>query len=191
MIRIFLVGSPDAMTTGLGDVLNRDPTLMCVGAARDKYELWPVLDRTEPDVVILDHHLERQPCVLPCIHIKARPNPPRVLIRSTLADGRLALAAMIAGADGLVPTNATAQELTDAIRQVSAGRRVMPKITLPILLDAQETLGPEDWPIVAMLLNDTLRRGAALTLRIDDGSLGRRIESILGRLTAQPLAYAA
>jgi hypothetical protein len=41
-----------------------------------------------------------------------------------------------------------------------------------------------------MLLTEALRREAALTLRIDDGALGRRVESILARLAAQPLASA-
>jgi hypothetical protein len=67
---------------------------------------------------------------------------------------------------------------------------VIPEITLSILRDAQAALGPEDWPIAAMLLTEALRREAALTLRIDDGALGRRVESILARLAAQPLASA-
>lgn len=185
VIRVFVIDNREAICTGLEDVLHQDPGVHYAGGALDEYKLRPVLDRAERDVVILEHRPPGESGLLRCLQIRARVISPSILIRSAHADERLALAAMIAGADGLVPENASAQELTHAIRQVSAGGRVTPEISLPILREAQETLGPEDWLIVAMLLNPTLKREATMTLRIDDGALTRRVQSILGLLSAR------
>ena len=144
-----------------------------------------MLDRTEPGVVIFDHHLERQPCALRSTSRHSRIlhecdplYPPGGTLCSCCDDRRRQRA---------LAKNASAQELTDATRQVSAGspgdapnhvadpRRYQQTLRPRRLVDRRDA--PQRHGQTRGDTHPQDRRRA----------LGQRVESILGRLTAQPL----
>ena len=80
------------------------------------------------DVAVLDYHLGDRDGLWLAQQIKRRAGAPPVLIYSAFADAHLAVAALVAGADGLLAKTTLAEELSVAIRRLACGRQYFPAI---------------------------------------------------------------
>lgn len=183
MITLAIVDDHHAVRAGLETVLSEASGLVAVGSASGEHDLWPMLHRARPDVVLMDYHLPGTDGLLLCRRIKHNPPPvPRVLIYSAYAAEELAIPAFLAGADGLIHKGAPAHELFEAIRTFAHGEPVLPEINAAALADASRQLDPADRPIVPMMLDGTSPREIAATLRISAAQLEERIERIIAGL---------
>ncbi len=182
MIRILSVDDHPALQAGLQTVLSDEPGLVLVGTVADAFELWPMIDRTRPDVVLLDYHIPRSDGLVLCHRIKQALQPPKVLVYSAYADSSLAVPALIAGADGLVHKSAPANELFNAIRTVADGEKVFPDIPLQVRSAASQQLDPQDRPVVPMLLDGATEHEICEALGLEAPELTARIQRIIGRL---------
>jgi DNA-binding NarL/FixJ family response regulator len=183
MIRLLIVDDHHAMRAGLETVLDEAAGLAVVGAAAGEHDLWPLLHRTRPDVVLMDYHLPGTDGLVLCRRIKREPPPvPRVLIYSAYVVEELAIPAFLAGADGLVHKGAPAHEVFEAIRAFAQGQHTLPLIDTAALGDAARQLGPADRPILPMMLDGALPREIAETLGISVAALEARIERIIASL---------
>jgi DNA-binding NarL/FixJ family response regulator len=182
MIRILLVDDHPAMRAGLTGVLTAEPGIVPLDAVASGDELAAALNRTKPDVVLLDYHLPGSDGLVLCRRIKRTVPPPAVLIYSAYADAQLAIPAVLAGADGLLHKGATAPELYHAIRAVARGQVVMPPVPPSLIEAAGARLEPEDMPILGMRLEGAPLEDIASALRCDAAELARRLDRMLGRL---------
>jgi DNA-binding NarL/FixJ family response regulator len=182
MIRVLLVDDHLALRAGLTAVLHAEPGIVPIGAAASAREFWPALNRSRPDVVLLDYHLPDRDGLSLCRQVMRTMPPPRVLLYSAYANAALAIPALLAGAHGLVHKGAPATELYQALRLVARGERVLPPISRELLADASSRLDPEDLPILGMALDDTGAADIAAALRLAPSELHRRIERMLHRL---------
>lgn len=182
MIRILAVDDHPALQAGLQTVLRAEPGLVPVGAATDEFALWPLLERTRPDVVLLDYHLPRSDGLLLCHRIKQGVQAPKVLIYSAYVSPSLAVPALIAGADGMVHKSGSATDLFFAIRTVARGGKVLPDVPMELRAAITEQLEPEDRPIVPMVFDGSTDLEIREALGLEAGDLAARIERIVGRL---------
>ncbi|QEC48287.1 response regulator transcription factor [Baekduia soli] len=185
MIRIMLVDDHPAMRAGLTGVLTAEPGMVPLGAAASAAELLPVLNRTRPDVVLLDYHLPDTDGLLLCRRLKREIPAPAVLLYSAYADAQLALPAILAGADGLLHKSAPAPALYDAIRCVARGERVMPPVPRELLTAASAKVEAEDLPLIGMALDGALPDDMAAALRCDATEIAARVDAILERLRVE------
>ena len=192
MIRILIVDDHPALRAGLNAVLEAEPGLVVVGAAATVEQLFPVLHRTRPDVVLLDYHLPPDDGLRLCRRIKRQIPAPRVLVYSAYADARMRLPALLAGADGLLNKGAGARELFETIRIVASGRRALGPIGRDQLAAAAELVDSDAGPIIAMLLDDTPVPDIAKVLGVPAVAVERRLDRMLDRLRvetpAEPIA---
>ena len=114
-IRILVVDDHPAMRAGLMAVLRAEAGLVALDAATSDSDLWPTLNRTKPDVVVLDYHLPGDDGLVLCRRIKRQVPAPAVLLYSAYADAALTIPARLAGVDGLVGKSAPANELYDEL----------------------------------------------------------------------------
>jgi len=182
VIRILIVDDHPAVRAGLVAVLRSEPGLVPVGAAADEQEGWRLAQRARPDLVLLDLHLPGGNSLGLCRRLKASDPAPRVLIYSAFAQDELAVAATLAGADGMLDKTAPMLELFDGIRRVARGEHLLPPITPERLQEARARIAGPDAPIVAMLLDGTSDEDIAATLGISDEELTARVERLLARL---------
>jgi DNA-binding NarL/FixJ family response regulator len=185
VIRVLLVDDHLALRAGLTAVLNAEPGIVPLAAAASERELWPALQRTRPDVVVLDYHLPGRDGLSISRQIRRTLAPPRVLLYSAYADAALAIPAVLAGAGGIVHKGAPATELYEAIRRVARGDRVMPPLSGELVAGAAQRLLAEDLPILGMALDDTSPAEMAEALRIDPSDLDARIERMLASLRVE------
>ena len=185
MIRILLVDDHPALRAGLTAVLRAEPGLVPLGSAASDEELWPALNRTRPDVVVLDYHLPPADGLQLCRRIKRTMPPPKVLLYSAYADASLVIPAILAGADGVVNKGAPAGELYDAIRTVARGETVMPPLSRGLLDDATARSLPEDLPLLMMTLEGNPPDEVARTLGLTADELSHRIDRMIGRLKVE------
>ncbi len=185
MIRMLLVDDHPALRTGLTAVLRAEPGLVPLGTAADEEELWPALNRTRPDVVLLDYHLPPADGLVLCRRIKRKLPPPRVLLYSAYADASLVIPAMLAGADGLVNKGAPAPELYDAVRTVARGESVMPPVSRELLDAAQRRLDDEDISVLMMALDGTPEGEIARTIGVSADEMAHRLDRMIARLKVE------
>lgn len=185
MIRVLLVDDHPALRAGLTAVLRSEPGIVPLGAAGSAGELWPQLNRTRPDLVLLDYHLPPDDGLALCRRIRRTMPPPAVLMYSAYADAELVIPARLAGAAGLVHKSAPANELYDAIRTVAGGGSVLPPLSRELLEEAGARVDPADLPILGMALDDTPPAEIAKVLGVTLGELDGRIDAMLARLRVE------
>ncbi len=182
MIRILVVDDHPAMRAGLSAVLRGEPGLVPLSAAASGEDLWAMLNRTKPDVVVLDYHLPGDDGLVLCRRIKRQLAAPAVLLYSAYADASLVIPARLAGVDGLISKSAPAGELYDAIRRVARGQRVLPPISRESLNAAACELAPDELPILGMTLEDTPVSEMATALGLEANDVVHRIDRMIKRL---------
>jgi DNA-binding NarL/FixJ family response regulator len=123
MIRVAVLDDHPAVRAGLEAILAREPDLIGVGSAADAEELWPLLRRTRPDVVVLDVHHPGPDGLELCLDIKRDLHAPAVVLYPASTPDALVLAAAVAGVDAIVGKSSSNRALLEAIREVAHARR--------------------------------------------------------------------
>src|ERR1700754_2078832 len=121
MIRVLVVDDHPVLRAGLEAVLRAEPGFRCVGGAETGAEMWELLRRGRPDVVVLDHRLGDEDGIQLCLEVREQPEPPAVLLYTADPSTAVERAARAAGAHGIVDKAVDVGVLFDAIRV--AGRR--------------------------------------------------------------------
>jgi DNA-binding NarL/FixJ family response regulator len=185
MIRLLIVDDHPAMRAGLTAVLRAEPGMVPLATASSAEDLEPAVQRTKPDVILLDYHLPGTDGLRLCRRLKRMPAAPAVLLYSAYADTSLVIPSVLAGADGLLNKSAPAPELFDALRSVARGERVLPPVPRELLASASEQLEAEHLPVLAMMLDGVPAGEVAETLRLSPTEFSRRVDEMLSRLRVE------
>jgi DNA-binding NarL/FixJ family response regulator len=177
MIRVVVLDHHPATCAGVNAILHEHAGVIPVGAAADRQALWPLLYRTDPDVVVLDD-------LRLCLAVRARHPQARVVLHAAGAGFDLIVPAAFAGAHALVDKTCAPQELVAAVR----GEHALPVITPRLQRRAAERLGGTDRAILAMRLARTPDREIAATVGLDPRALAARNAAIAGALSGAPVA---
>jgi len=183
VIRLAIVDDHPAVAAGLTAVLRAEPGFTPVGTAAAEEQLWPLLERERPDVVLLDYHLPDTDGVQLCRRITAGPpGAPRVVLYSAYASAMLALATRVAGGHAIASKSAPAHELFDLVRRVARGETVLPEVDAEHLQEAARRIDDEDGPLLSLLLDGTPAADVCEALRLAPRELQWRTERLIGRL---------
>jgi DNA-binding NarL/FixJ family response regulator len=188
MIRVAVIDDHYAVRLGLEAALRAQPDMIPVGAAASAAELAPMLYRTTPDVLLVDYRLPDDDGLAICLRLEAEVNAPALVVHSAFADDWLTVPALIAGADGIVHKGASGQQLAQAIRTVADGRSALPEIAAGVLAAAAETIGPDDQPILGMLVHAVSKPEICRVLRLTPAQLRARRSRMLATLRAPAAA---
>jgi DNA-binding NarL/FixJ family response regulator len=116
MIRVLVVDDHPVLRAGLEAVLRAEPGFVCVGVAADGAAMEQALQRTAPDVVVLDRHLGEQDGLALCADVRAAPGAPEIVLYTADWDPDLDARARAAGASAAVAKERAVDELFDALR---------------------------------------------------------------------------
>ena len=128
--RILLVEDQTLVREGLRSLLAFAEDLEVAGEAGDGEEAIAVIPRVRPDVVLLDIRLPKKNGLEVLQELSEAGALPPTIILTTFDDDALLFEALRSGARGFLLKDVTFDQLTNAIRQVAAGGRlIQPAVT--------------------------------------------------------------
>jgi DNA-binding NarL/FixJ family response regulator len=188
MIRVAIVDHHPAVRAGLEAILSEHPMISVAGSAADRCELWPLLYRADPRVIVMGQP-QRDHAAGLALRVRARNPSARVVIYA--GGAHAAVAATFAGAYALVDRRADPRVLVEAVAAAGGGERRLPLLTAAMRRRAAAALEPADRAILAMRLAGTARGEIAETVGITPAQLDGRCASILAELAGRARASAS
>jgi DNA-binding NarL/FixJ family response regulator len=138
---IVLVDDQELLRMGFRMVLDAQPDLELVGEAADGEEALEVVERLQPDVILMDVRMPGMDGVETTRRIVERGDRSRVIILTTFDLDEYAYAALRAGASGFLLKDAQPADLVSAIRAVASGDAVVaPSTTRRLLATVADAL---------------------------------------------------
>jgi DNA-binding NarL/FixJ family response regulator len=189
LMDIVLVDDHPAVRAGLRGLVEDEDGLRVAATAATAREGFEAIADTQPEVALVDLHLPDDDGLSLCLRTRSLPAPPRVIIYSAFADAGLAVRAVIAGAEGVLPKATAPRLLLDALLYGATAQ-----LDARALRAIGERLDAADLPILGMLSHGVGPQEIAVTLGLEPEWLEARRWAMLSRLTPSarrhPLAAA-
>ncbi|MFD5657139.1 response regulator transcription factor [Streptomyces hirsutus] len=136
-IRLLLVDDDPLVRAGLSLMLGGAADIEIVGEAADGSEVGALVDRTRPDVVLMDIRMPAVDGLTATELLRRRADAPQVVVLTTFHADEQVLRALRAGAAGFVLKDTAPAEIVDAVRRVAAGDPVLsPTVTRQLMAHA-------------------------------------------------------
>lgn len=178
-----MVDDEPVVRAGIAAVLRAEPGLPPTGASAPDHGVLDAIARARPDVVLLSVHLPAMDELVLTRRIKRGSAPPAVVLYAPTSDDTLHVAASLAGADGVVSRQRSAEHLFDALRMAARGELTVPAVAPAVRTEVIAQLEDADLPIFSMLLDATPPAEVAPLVGLTPPELSRRIDAMLSRLT--------
>jgi DNA-binding NarL/FixJ family response regulator len=123
MFRVFLVDDEAVVRAGMRGALGVDDGFKIVGEAGSAREAFLLVERAQPDIIIVDLVLPGMDGIAATRELRRRVPAARVLILTVHARLMDAIEALSAGAAGFALKTASLSELIDAVKTVGRGER--------------------------------------------------------------------
>ena len=134
MISVLLVDDEALVRAGLRMILETAADLSVVGDAEDGRAAIEAVDRYRPDVVLMDIRMPRLGGVAATAALRARSDPPAVVVLTTFNTDDDVFQALAAGATGFLLKDTPPTELLQAVRLAAAGDSMLsPAVTRRVI----------------------------------------------------------
>ncbi|WP_199844880.1 response regulator [Streptomyces scabiei] len=138
-IRLLLVDDDPLVRAGLTFMLGGADDIEIVGEAADGDEVDALVDRTRPDVVLMDIRMPTVDGLTATERLRTRADGPQVVVLTTFHADDQVLRALRAGAAGFVLKDTPPDDIVDAVRRVAAGDPVLsPAVTRRLMAHAAD-----------------------------------------------------
>lgn len=124
-IRVLIVDDHPVVLQGLEAMLSHYPDVQVVAQATSGASALRYAERLQPDVVLLDIRMPGSNGVQVARRLKQTFVEMKVLILTTYEEDEYLFGALEAGADGYLLKTASPEELSEAIRKVNSGSRLL------------------------------------------------------------------
>jgi DNA-binding NarL/FixJ family response regulator len=202
-IRVLIADDHAVVRQGLRTFLELQDEIEVVGEAADGIEALDLVQRTEPDVALLDLVMPRLGGLEAIRRIREVAPATRVLVLTSFADDDTVLPALRAGAAGYLLKDVQPPELVGAIRTVHAGEALLAPAVATMLVeqlaaedgdgaaDRQEHLTPREREVLALLARGRANKVIARDLGVSERTVKTHVSNILGKLNLTDRTQAA
>ncbi|WP_263164456.1 response regulator [Streptomyces sp. SCSIO ZS0520] len=136
-IRLLLVDDDPLVRAGLSFMIGGAEDIEIVGEAADGSEVAALVERTQPDVVLMDIRMPTVDGLTATERLRTRGQAPEVVVLTTFHADEQVLRALRAGAAGFVLKDTPPAEIIEAVRRVAAGDPVLsPAVTRQLVSQA-------------------------------------------------------
>ena len=136
MISVLIVDDQDLVREGVRILLDAEPDLTVVGEAADGSQALAQARRLDPDVILMDVRMPEMNGIEATSRLIAAGCRARILMLTTFNLDEYVYHALKAGASGFLLKDASREQLTGAVRVVSAGEALLaPAITRQLIED--------------------------------------------------------
>lgn len=193
-IRLLIVDDEPLVRTGLSAILGSAGDIQVIGHAEDGAEAVEMVRRHRPDVVFMDLHMPRMDGHEATRAIRALPNPPAIVVLTSLNADDTCVSALEAGACSFVVKASPNEDLIRAARSAlsdepfysPAAARAM-RAALPRTADQDSatrfaSLTAREQQIAEHLRHGHSNREIAAALHVSEGTVKTHINHMLTRL---------
>ncbi len=193
MTEIITVAVVDDHTTFselLSRALDAEPDVTCVGIAADAVTGARIVERTRPDVVVMDVQLGEDDGIALTAQLTARHPGLRVVVLTARTDALLVQRAGAAGACCLLPKDGSLEEVLSSIRSARAGGLTVHPLLMKTLMTPQQRtpatarLTGREREVLALLSEGRSARLIARELKISEHTARGHVKKLLVKLDA-------
>jgi len=195
-VRVLLVDDDALVRAGLVMMLDGAPGVVVVGEAADGDQVPAAVDAHHPDVVLMDLRMPRVDGIVATKRLRARTDPPEVVVLTTFDTDENVLRALRAGASGFLLKDTPPQRIVDAVRKVAAGDPILsPQITRRLMdrvateagsyeraRGALATLSPREYDVVLAVAQGRTNAEIGRDLFMSVATVKAHISHILTKL---------
>jgi DNA-binding NarL/FixJ family response regulator len=196
MINVLIADDQDLVREGLRMLLEAEADLAVVGEAADGNQTLAQARRLDPDVILMDVRMPQMNGIEATTRLVEGGTRARILILTTFNLDEYVYHALKAGASGFLLKDATREQLTGAVRAVSAGETLLaPAITRQLIEDfcrgpapgtpTTETTGglsERELGVVRLIAQGLSNAEIATTLYLSQATIKSHIARILAKL---------
>lgn len=191
-IRVLIADDHTVVRSGLSALLSIFDDLELVGEARTGREAVELVERLQPDVVLMDMVMPEMDGAQATAHIREHYPHVQVVVLTSFREDELVQKALTAGAIGYLLKDATADELADAIRNAVAGRATLaPEATQALIrqtLQGTHRLGDDlterEREVLALMVEGLNNNEIAKRLVVSRSTVKFHVSNILSKLGA-------
>jgi DNA-binding NarL/FixJ family response regulator len=168
-VRVLIVDDDALVRAGLTMMLGEFDDLEVVGAVADGTEVMGAVNQHRPDVVLMDIRMPLMDGLTATEQLRARQDPPEVILLTTFDTDRHIRRALRAGASGFLLKHTPPTEIARSVRLVAAGEPMLsPDVIRRVMAFAAE---PDADP--------RRERARELLRRLSDGE--RKVADLVGQ----------
>lgn len=192
-IRVLLADDHAVVRAGIRQFLERAGDLAVVAEADDGEAAQALIVQHQPDVAVLDIQMPKRSGIEVTRWVRAERLPVGVLILTAYDDDPYVLAVLKAGANGYVLKTAAPDEITQAVRDVQAGRSAldpvitqkrMAQLTRQAPSPGVEPLSERELEILTLAGRGFTNKAIGLQLNISDRTVQAHLARIFAKLQA-------
>lgn len=200
---IFVVDDHEVARLGLRTLLEGHPYLQIVGESDSYAKAQLEIERSRPDIVLLDVRLPDGNGIDICRAIKKSIPDIRVLILTAYAEDAVIYEAILAGADGYLLKEVRGQALVSAIEKVAVGQSILdPALTQRVfsriksLSESKNTdkfnlLSSQEKRVLALVAEGKTNKEIATEMGLSDKTVKNYLSNALDKLELSRRTQAA
>jgi DNA-binding NarL/FixJ family response regulator len=196
VISVLIVDDQDLVREGLRMLLEAEPDLVVTGEAADGGHALAQARLLDPDVILMDVRMPQMNGIEATSRLVAAGSRARVLVLTTFDLDEYVYHALKAGASGFLLKDASREQLTGAVRAVSAGETLLaPAVTKRLIEDfcrgpapgapasaAAARLSDRELGVVRLVAQGQSNAEIAGTLYLSEATVKSHIARILAKL---------
>jgi DNA-binding NarL/FixJ family response regulator len=206
MIRVVLVDDQMLVRQGIRGLLELVPDIEVVSEASDGEEALQKVPELKPDVLLLDIRMPRMNGIAVLDALREADALPPTLVLTTFDDGDAAIAAIKAGAKGLMLKDVSLEDLAGAIRALADNRTAFqPAMTESLMAAIRRTPNPSSYDdqcapealtvrereVLHLICAGYSNKEIADLLALAEGTVKNHVSSLLLKLNARDRTRAA
>lgn len=204
MIRVVLADDQTLVRQGVRGLLELLPDIEVVGEASDGEEAVLKVPELEPDVLLLDIRMPRLDGIGVLDALREAGTLPPTLVLTTFDDGDAAIAAIKAGAKGLMLKDVSLEDLAEAIRALADNRTAFQPVMTESLMaairrspssssdgNAAEALTGREREVLHLICAGYSNKEIAGLLSVAEGTVKNHVSNLLVKLNARDRTRAA
>ncbi len=204
-IKVLLADDQSILADGIAGLLASSGEIEVVGIAQDGFSALDLVEKTHPDVVLMDIRMPNMNGVIATQEIKRRHPDVKVVILTTFDDSDYILNAINNGASGYLLKDTSSAALIDAVKNAYAGDTILPAKIARRIADAARLVSNDreiklkrafgfsdrETEIALMIYEGFTNKQVATALKLTDGTARNYISTIYEKLGCSGRAQAA
>jgi len=192
-IRILAVDDHPVFRQGIAGLVAAQPDMCLVAEAANGQEAIQRFRAHHPDVTLMDLQMPEINGLDAMIAIRGEFPDARIIVLTTYMGDVQVLRALKAGARGYLLKQSLNKELTDTIRAVHAGKKVLSnEVSLQLAEHAgEDLLTPAEIRVLRLIAEGCANKEIGAQLAISEETIKSQVRSILSKLNANDRTHAA